>query len=859
MNKQLLGTLALLGVTLSLVFVTSIVGNHWSLTSLVINSQTKHDEISLFDEEQLFGFIQAVNSEIGKVSAGEDIPVESDVLETTQVTASNADQDIEIAREVSNTDLSISPISGLKSVLENSKIVAPSEVPEVSEVPNSSISLEKKVDQEKLKQLLIKRKNFMVMLAKADAQLFLLAKLPEDTLKRIPAELKTEIEGQVTMTGKIEVIQHDDFEHEENNFLEYHLLVKRDRISFYPTHDLLMQSGTSLQITGSKIDGVLVANNKNISVLSSPTSTLVPPPTNPFIPRDPPPASPPLPSVGEQKVLVLLINFQDSGPIPATQQQVSDRIFNGSFQNFFQEQSYGMVHFTGDVYDWITLPRNCNDDQINWPESPFGNNEISIIIQNNHIDLDQYDRLVLLMNCGGGTGYSTLGKTTVSIGDQEYQMSVAHAGLTDNVWNASLGHPFVFDYFDYVLSHEMGHSLGVRHANAWECGSTVLRGNCNHIEYGNLFDTMGTGSFGLHFNAFYKDRLGWVPAQNKIIITESGRYIINAFEDPVLNNSPKKFAEIEALTPIYLEYRKALGFDAYLGDANFLSNQNGLMVNQVINFGLSQFSSPRYLDMQPQNPSGDLIVDLQRSTLDPRNRFSDPATGVKISPVATSDTSITFDVSIEPPVCVPGSPLLTVYNPPPFILGEEQTFYFAYGNGNSISCGPSVFSVEHTLPESWMPTNPSRPVLISPTETGFIENDGFISFTAPSGTRVGTYIFEVSVVDSQSNRRTTKKIKIQIVNPPVIRQVIPNSGQAGSQIVLVGRGFGVAPYIVIWGPNGFAFIDAVLNGSTAVFNFPRKLEAYDGSGRVATEPGMYQLNLSSGSGYSNTVNFEVLP
>ena len=55
----------------------------------------------------------------------------------------------------------------------------------------------------------------------------------------------------------------------------------------------------------------------------------------------------------EHKMAVILVNFLDSPPSPFTSAEAHDLIFNGQFQNFYQEQSYNRIHFTGDVFGWL--------------------------------------------------------------------------------------------------------------------------------------------------------------------------------------------------------------------------------------------------------------------------------------------------------------------------------------------------------------------------------------------------------------------------------------------------------------------------------------------------------------------------
>lgn len=67
-----------------------------------------------------------------------------------------------------------------------------------------------------------------------------------------------------------------------------------------------------------------------------------------------------------------------------------------------------------------------------------------------------------------------------------------------------------------VYTHELGHNLGLYHANAWDPTPNVADDSSGtHDEYGHMFDVMGdTGTYDndqLHYNASYKNALDWLP------------------------------------------------------------------------------------------------------------------------------------------------------------------------------------------------------------------------------------------------------------------------------------------------------------------------------------------------------------
>ncbi len=77
-----------------------------------------------------------------------------------------------------------------------------------------------------------------------------------------------------------------------------------------------------------------------------------------------------------------------------------------------------------------------------------------------------------------------------------------------------------------VTAHELGHNAGLGHANFWDTYSpyTGIYGAGTNIEYGNIFDRMGSG--GSHFGALFKRQLDWIPETAVHTVTTSGVYRI---------------------------------------------------------------------------------------------------------------------------------------------------------------------------------------------------------------------------------------------------------------------------------------------------------------------------------------------
>ena len=69
---------------------------------------------------------------------------------------------------------------------------------------------------------------------------------------------------------------------------------------------------------------------------------------------------------GEQKVAVILINFQDNASVPYGWSEASTVTFQ-TVSDFFRESTYGKTWLTGDVFGWFTLPMSsasCDYNQM---------------------------------------------------------------------------------------------------------------------------------------------------------------------------------------------------------------------------------------------------------------------------------------------------------------------------------------------------------------------------------------------------------------------------------------------------------------------------------------------------------------
>lgn len=328
-------------------------------------------------------------------------------------------------------------------------------------------------------------------------------------------------------------------------------------------------------------------------------------------------------SIGPQRTVTMLINFIDQpNNRPWTFTQVNDLVY-GTMSDQYWESSYHQTTVVGQSVGWYVINLNsstCDADQIA--------NLADQAAKNAGVDLSQYRRKLYLFPRISACGWAGLGEV---------------GGTQTRAW--------INGYLQLsVIGHEMGHNFGLAHARMLKCPTSPNTGTCTRVEYGDGTDMMGNVVKGAHFNAFMKDRLGWLNYQTSppiTTVTTSGTYTIDAYE--TLNQNPKALRVLKragGTDYYYLEFRQGIGFDAELATCTACDYTHGVVFHQGnINVG----DSSDLLDMTPGG--GDRLVALL-----PGQRWTDPAApngGVTFEVVSVQSTGaivkITYGTVPPPP------------------------------------------------------------------------------------------------------------------------------------------------------------------------------------------------------------------
>ncbi len=392
-------------------------------------------------------------------------------------------------------------------------------------------------------------------------------------------------------------------------------------------------------------------------------------------------------------------------------------------------------------------------------------------------------------NYGGGR--SQVGISDQYLGGEVYRFSTSQIDLSG--FDRSAPFPFAWTSLDTLFAHELGHALGLMHANSWECGDTpvsIIESACIHGEYGNFFDIMGTGWSSLHFNAYYKELLGWLSPSSVLTISQSGTYTLK----PLEGYGGPRLAKIQMLgsaqTPYVLEFRQGIGFDSMLNQPAFTSNENGLFIAKTVADGGGTPTS-RLLDMQPNIPNPDwrdiYVVTLNLGAAP----FVDIGSGITIGPVTKiASSSIDFKIDIKQPRCIYNKPTIRFEggNFTSAVRGRD-THVITVTNNNSITCPKSVFEISVGFPTNNWPVDPGavrQMKTIESQDVEYIHN----SFQVPEGTAPNKeYKITYLARDTQSGLSAILTYPIYVFPSPVITSITPTFGLSGTQVTIQGKDF----------------------------------------------------------------------
>jgi hypothetical protein len=452
-------------------------------------------------------------------------------------------------------------------------------------------------------------------------------------------------------------------------------------------------------------------------------------------------------TLGEQRTLVTLVNFQDDARQPYSVAYAHDLVFN-SVSNFYLENSSGQTWLAGDVVGWYTLPMSASvcdttllSDLADQAAAAAG------------VSVSAYSRHVYMFPGSpcGWAGFATSG------------------ALPTRAWISG-------SISSNLVVHEIGHNFGLGHAGALHCDGGPLVEPCTTGELADPVDAMSSLGKG-HFNAFHKERLGWLNYGGAPTITTvqgSGTYQIDALESPGAGSKALKI--LRSADPAtgyrtwyYVEVRRALGFDSYLPDGT--NTLAGVLVRMV-----SEPSATSYLVDMTSGTS-----QYQDAALALGQTFTDDQAGLSLTPMSVSDAGASVSVTLAAAACTPAAPSLTLApgQSAAVTAGSAVSYTLTLKNTDNQSCGSSTFSLRSAVPAGWSASFASPSLLVAPGNSASTT----LQVTSAPNAAAGTYGLTAQAADPS---RTAAASASYVIAAPLTLSVSSGSGSylTGSNAVV---------------------------------------------------------------------------
>jgi hypothetical protein len=567
-----------------------------------------------------------------------------------------------------------------------------------------------------------KRQDELAATVDFDPEEVLRVAIPDSVRANLPPQAIPMLEQSADESGTLEVYHVDHVNPSEDYYVHY-LANAKGRFSLHfagAAPDYV--TGTKVRVRGVRLDSAIVlAAGSDVTL----TATLAAALPN---------------TLGVQKTLTILVNFSDAVTQPYTVAQAQSIMFTTT-SNYDYETSYQQTSLSGDVAGWFTIASTsttCDSGTIA-SQAQKAASSAGFVLSN-------YNRYVYVFPSNTCTWWG-LG----SVGGNPSQAWI------HTKWGFSLP----------VVGHEMGHNFGLYHSHSLDCGTVSLdanSANCTASEYGDIYDMMGGGSNPPHFNAFQKERLGWLNAGiSPPLITVNPQagtttYTISPLED-ARNTAPRalKIARGGSCGGtqdwFYVEARQAKGFDSFLsGNTNI---QTGVMIHKVTN---GDANSSYLLDMTPATATWADPALVGGST------FTDPLTGVTIMPVSVGGSGATINVTFGATACTPAAPSITV-NPTGTVwtaAGSTVSYAVSVKNMDSCGCAATTYGVGAGVPAGWNASS-ARTASVSPGST----TTSSVAITTAAGATAAFYPVTLNAVnDSAPSKAIAASGTVAIASAP---------------------------------------------------------------------------------------------
>jgi hypothetical protein len=375
-----------------------------------------------------------------------------------------------------------------------------------------TVPSEQKLKEEELRDLAERRERAMLALIEASPEAALQEAFPPAERDRLPEAVRRHIEEPATRTGTLEVL--GVLAEDGRTGIELHLITGDQDLRLAIALPDKYLSGTQLTVRGLLLGDWLVGSMKDVTIHGAVTA----PETNT--------------TLTTQYALIININFSDAPTEPWTIDLAGERFAN--ITDWYLESSYGQMTIVSDVLGWLTIAASSTSCATTTFRTQAEEAARAVGYEPN-----SYDHVVITFPRVASCGWAGLA-----------QVPGRYVWLNNTISRSA-------------ATHELGHNLGLLHSHSRRCSDDPLTGTCSAMEYGDIFDVMGSGA--AEYHASFRTYLGWIPSSDVLSISAQDGDTTAVLRSPETPYGTRVLrVQRGAGDDFFVEAREAIGFDSVL-------------------------------------------------------------------------------------------------------------------------------------------------------------------------------------------------------------------------------------------------------------------------------------------------------
>jgi M6 family metalloprotease-like protein len=477
------------------------------------------------------------------------------------------------------------------------------------------------------KGLLMERARLLSSLMEQNPRAAVASALPAALRQNLASRVRddgTLLEEQGEWTGPLVTTVADDFAHAQSHESRV-LRVQGQAFSLFWDSPPVGGCAPSATVRGIRLGRRIAVASGEVTAAADPACT----------------------TTGDQKTVVLLINYPSTPLTSGYTASYVDNIFFGpapSVADYWREASYGTTSASGDVFGPFTLAADftCDDQDAIL--------QAAIQAADATVDFTAYHRIFLILpvTVAGACAYDGMAQIGCSV-QQSPSKGSFNASAT---WIESITIlPNIYGSLGGLLQtaiHEGGHNFGLRHSSSLDY-DTLPAGPPGtvgvHSEYGDPFSSMGTNPG--HFAAPHKNMLGWLnQGAGWLQVASGGTWTIAPLSS---QSSAAPYAlRVQRGTGnsqwMWVEYRQPIGsYEPSILDNGAQRNFGGALIHFEDPSQASWNAYAELLDFQPVR----LPNDFNSAILPAGATWSDPYSNLTLATGSATSSGLAVTVSYD--------------------------------------------------------------------------------------------------------------------------------------------------------------------------------------------------------------------